>query len=288
MPQGTHTPESVLLIGGTGRMGSMFAPLFTADGLRVHLAGPSDDPTYGGLVSACDVVIVSVPIEHTTAVIGRISPHLGPGQLLSDFTSIKAEPVKAMLDTRACVIGCHPLFAPMPSAAGQNVVLCPERPGPFADWYSGFFTRHGMTVSVMAPEEHDEAMAFIQGLTHFINIAFARTLQTRGANLKQVLQVCSPVYQVFFSILCRILSGDAGLYSQIQLANPHNYPVLEDFLKNGEEMLAAVGGSDQEQMYRIFTQAAEFLGEYKHTARRDSDFLIERMTEFLRRERQDD
>ena len=272
-------PSRVGLIGGLGQMGSLFASLLREDGIAVQTAGPSEDSTYSGLVTGCDVVIVTVPIQHTSAVIARIGPHLRPEQLLSDFTSVKAAPVTAMLATPACVIGCHPLFGPMPNPAGQNVVLCPARPGPWLPWYREFFTRHGMTVSEMSPEAHDEAMAFIQGLTHFINIVFARTLQTRQAELKEILTVCSPVYRVLFSILCRILSGDAELYGQIQISNPSNPPVLREFLDNGEALFSAVSAQDTETVYRLFNEAAAYLGPFRHQAREDSDFLIQRMTQ---------
>jgi prephenate dehydrogenase len=280
-PTPGNPPRTVGLIGGTGRMGAMFQRLFEADGCAVRVAGPSEDPGYGGLVAEADVVIVTVPIAETLGVIRRIAPLLRPEQLLSDFTSIKAEPVAAMLEAPACVIGCHPLFAPMVSPVGQNVVLCPQRPGPWLAWYEAFFRRHGMKVVQMAPQEHDEAMAFIQGLTHFINIVFARTLQTRQAHLERILQVCSPVYQVLFAILCRILSGEAKLYGQIQGANPANPPVLEDFLANGRAFLDVVEQRDWPQVYRFFDEAAAYLGDYKQVAREESDFLIERMTEYL-------
>ena len=275
---GAVRPSRVGLIGGTGQMGSLFASLLRRDGLEVRVAGPMEDPTYGGLVTQCEVVIVTVPISQTEAVIGRIAPHLRPEQLLSDFTSVKAAPVAAMLATPAQVIGCHPLFGPMPNPAGQNVVLCPARPGPWMDWYRDFFTRHGMTVSEMSPQAHDEAMAFIQGLTHFINIVFARTLQTREAGLKDILTVCSPVYQILFSILCRILSGNAELYGQIQISNSSNPPVLREFLANGEELLNAVNEQDTETVYRLFNEASEYLGPFRQRAREDSDFLIQQMT----------
>lgn len=280
-PDAPTQPGTLTLIGGEGRMGRMFHRLLEGDGYTVRSVGPSADPGYGGAVRDADVVIVTVPIADTVAVIRRIAPFLRPGQLLSDFTSIKAEPMAAMLETPADVIGCHPLFAPMASPAGQNVVLCPERPGRWLPWYEGFLHRHGMQAVHMAPAEHDEAMAFIQGLTHFINIVFARTLQTRGANLEQILKVCSPVYQVLFAILCRVLSGDAHLYGQIQAANPNNPPVLEDFLDNGRAFLDVVRRQDWDEVYRLFDEAAAYLGDFKQVAREESDFLIERMAEYL-------
>lgn len=275
-------PETIGIIGGDGRMGRLFRRLFESDGHAVRVAGPGEDPTYGGLVSECDMVLVSVPIAATLPVIERIAPHLRPGQLLSDFTSIKEEPVGAMMRTGTRVIGCHPLFGPMPNPAGQNVVLCPARPGGYLEWYQGFFARHGMKVVELTPKAHDEAMAFIQGLTHFINIMFARTLQTREASLEDILKVCSPVYQVLFAILCRILDGEAELYGQIQISNRQNLPVLEAFLANGRDFLDRIERRDTGEVYAIFEGAADYLGDFKQVARENSDNLIERMMEHQR------
>ena len=280
-------PKTVGLIGGGGRMGTVFAKLFAASGCTVRSAGPGDDPTYGGLVTACDMVVVTVPIVETLGVIRRIAPRLRADQLLCDFTSIKREPVAAMLESPAWVIGLHPLFGPMPNVAGQNVVVCPERPGPCRAWVEGFLTQHRMNPVEMTPQGHDEAMAFIQGLTHFLNITFARTLQTRQVDLEALLRVCSPVYQVFFAVLSRILSGDARLYGQIQLLNRENVPVLRAFLDNGQALLNTVEARDWDGFYEVFQQAADYLGDFKTVARDESNFLIDQMRTYLERKGRD-
>ncbi len=280
-------PSSIGLIGGTGPMGQMFRRLFEAGGYRVLVAGRSTRLTYEQLVADSDVVIVTVPIKETVSMIERIGPHLRPEQLLSDFTSIKKEPVEAMLATAAQVIGCHPVFGPMPDPEGQNVVLCPSRPGPFLAWYRDFFQRNGMRVLEMTPQSHDESMAVVQGLTHFINIVFARTLQTRSFNLDDLLQVCSPVYRMFFAVLCRILSGDSNLYTQIQISNRENIPVVREFLDNGWDFLRRIQERDWEGVDMQFGEAAEFLGDFKQMAREESDFLIEQMKLFLEKREAD-
>ncbi len=127
-------------------------------------------------------------------------------------------------------------------------------------------------------------MAFVQGLTHFINIAFARTLQTQGADLGEILQVCSPVYRVLFAILCRILSGDPELYSQIQITNRENLPVVRDFLANGAALLEQAEAEDWEGACRLVEEAGAGLGDYRQAARRESDFLIEQMRRLLEEE----
>jgi prephenate dehydrogenase len=265
-------------------MGSLFQRLFEGAGYSVRSAGPSTDPGYDGLVVASDVVVVTVPITETVAVMRRIAPLMRPGQLLTDFTSIKREPVEAMLDSTAWVIGCHPLFGPMPDPTGQNVVLCPARPGPCLPWMEDLIRRLGMSPVIMTAQGHDEAMAFIQGLTHFLNITFARTLQTRHADIEALLRVCSPVYQVLFAMLSRILSGDPQLYGQIQILNRENIPVVREFLNNGAQLLELAEGRKWDDFYRLFSSAGEYLGPFRDVAREESDFLIDQMREYLNKQ----
>jgi prephenate dehydrogenase len=274
-------PSTIGLVGGTGIMGQMFKGLFEASGYRVLISGLETELSNERLVEASDVVIFAVPVRDTVSVIRSLAPLVRPGQLLSDFTSIKQEPVAAMLETDASVIGCHPIFGPLPTPEGQNLAMCPARPGPFLDWYRGFFESHGIRVVSITPEEHDESMAFIQGLTHFINITFANTLRTRGANLDRLLELCSPVYRVFFAMLSRILSGDPQLYGQIQITNRANIPVVKDFQDNGAALLRLVEREDWEGVYGLIAEAAQNLGDYKLTARAESDFLIEQMRVLL-------
>ncbi len=277
------SPSTIGLIGGEGRMGRMFRRLFEASGHQVTVSGPGTGLSNERLVELVEVVIVAVPVKGTVDVIRSIAPRMAPGQLLSDFTSIKHEPVEAMLASPASVIGCHPIFGPMANVKGQNVVLCPARPGPFLAWYRGFLEGHGMKVTELTPEAHDRSMAFIQGLTHFLNITFARTLQTQQADLEQLLQVCSPVYRILFSMLCRILSGDPALYGQIQITNRENLPVVRDFLANGEDFLRGVERQDWDGVNLLIEEAGNSLGDFKQTAREESDFLIDQMRRLLER-----
>lgn len=280
--KGFSPPRQIGMIGGTGLMGQMFAQLFSLRGFTVTISGPSPDPGYGGLVASSDMVVLCVPIAETIPVIERITPLLRGDQLLIDFTSIKAAPVEAMLATPACVIGCHPVFGPMATARGQNMVLCPVRPGVYLPWLRELFEAMGMTVVEMTPEAHDHAMAFVQGLTHFINILFAQTLNTQQANLQEILAVCSPIYRIFFAMMCRILSGDPALYGNIQIGNPENGAIIGDFLRNGSALEALLANQSLEGILKVFNESAGYLGDYKQIARQESDFLVRMMRDFGR------
>jgi prephenate dehydrogenase len=163
----------------------------------------------------------------------------------------------------------------VPDPAGQNVVLCPARPGPFLDWYRGLFESHGMHVELMDAEAHDRAMGLVQGLLHFVNVTFARSLQSSGASASDFLRVSSPVYRLFFATLGRILSGDPALYGAIQVQNPWTRKIVREFLRDGQELLGTIERDDEQTFQKLFDQAAAFLGDARGAARAESERLIE-------------
>lgn len=262
-------------------MGRMLRGMFESSGYRVLISDVDTECTTEQLVDQAEVVIFAVPVRQTAPLIRSLAPRFRREQLVSDLTSIKAEPVRAMLESQASVIGCHPVFGPLPTPEGQNLVMCPARPGPYLSWYREFFQSHGIHVLELTPEEHDDSMAFIQGLTHFINIIFAETLRSRGADLERLLQLCSPIYRVFFAMLSRILSGEPELYGQIQITNRANIPVIRDFQQNGAKLLALVEKEDWDGVYGFISRAADNLGDYKQKARSESDYLIDQMRKLL-------
>ena len=102
------------IIGGTGGMGRWFADLLKKEGLTVHVSGRKTTLSSDELAKICNVVVVSVPISTTAEMIKSVGPLVPEGSLLMDLTSLKKEPVELMLaNSRADIIGCHPLLGPV-------------------------------------------------------------------------------------------------------------------------------------------------------------------------------
>jgi len=76
-----------------------------------------------------DIVLLSVPIAKTSEVIRQVAPCMRQGSLLMDVTSLKSEPMRAMIKHApegVEVIGTHPMFGPtMPALKGQTMILTP-------------------------------------------------------------------------------------------------------------------------------------------------------------------
>ncbi|HNB03647.1 MAG TPA: prephenate dehydrogenase/arogenate dehydrogenase family protein, partial [Methanoregulaceae archaeon] len=100
------------IIGGTGKMGSLFAGVFSRAGHEVRVCGRGCLSLCLDLAVSSDLLMVSVPIRDTVHVIQDIAPFLSKEQILCDLTSLKTSPVAAMLASRASVVGLHPMFGP--------------------------------------------------------------------------------------------------------------------------------------------------------------------------------
>lgn len=274
-----NTIKTIGIIGGTGKLGSKFAELFKSEGYKVLISGRSTPLTNRELTKKSDVIFICVTIANTTDVIKEITPELTEDKLISDFTSIKAEPVREMMKTKACVIGTHPIFAPHVPFQNQNIAICPERPGNFLPWLKNICEKVGIKTFICTPEEHDKLMGQIQSLTHFLHIAFARTLLDSKADFKKLKKLESPIYRLSFNVFCRILSFDPSLYGQILTENSEGQKILKYALQNATELQKIIEEKDVKKFETFFKETADFLGDFKKEAKEESDFLCEKLNE---------
>jgi len=267
------------IIGGTGKMGRLFTPVFERAGYEVLVSGRSTTLTNTGLAEQCDLVIVSVPIHDTIRVIKEISPVLTKDQVLCDFTSLKTGPVAAMLRSDAQVIGLHPLFGPtVQSLRRQTIIVCPAR----AEEHIvlsllALFSREGAQCTLTTPEHHDRMMAVVQGLTHFVTLCMADSVRRLGIDIESTRAFTSPVYQLELSLVGRLLSQDPSLYADILQENPYVPEVLSVCTSSAENLAGIVATKDTGRFREFFLTNSEHLGAYCDEGMKTTDALIEYM-----------
>jgi len=267
------------IIGGTGRMGRLFVPVFERAGYEVLVSGRSTELTARDIAERCDIVIVSVPIHDTVRVIGEIAPLLRKDQLLCDFTSLKAQPVDAMLRSAADIIGLHPMFGPtVSSLKHQTIIACPARADQERlDALLAIFRAEGAECTVTTPEQHDRMMAVVQGLTHFVTLCMADSVRRLGIDIATTQAFTSPVYQIELSLVGRLLSQDAGLYADILQQNPAVPIVLDACQASANELAAIVRTKDPALFREFFEKNSRHLGPYCDEGQKTTDTLIECM-----------
>lgn len=267
------------IIGGTGRMGRLFTGVFERAGYEVMVSGRKTALTNAALAEQCDLVIVSVPIRDTIRVIGEIAPLLRNDQVLCDFTSLKMEPVEAMLRSPAQVIGLHPMFGPtVSSLSRQTIIVCPARADPAVlSTLLSVFRNEGAECTITTPEAHDRMMAVVQGLTHFVTLTMADSIRRLGIDIKSTQAFTSPVYQMELSVVGRLLSQDPDLYADILQENPYVPEVLDacqDAVRNLTDIITA---GDPDRFRDFFQENSRHFGDYCQQGQEVTDALIECM-----------
>jgi prephenate dehydrogenase len=267
------------IIGGTGKMGSLFAGVFHRAGYQVMISGRGTAVTAGEIAKAADIVIISVPVRSTSEVIGSISPLLSESQLICDLTSLKVFPVRDMLRSRAEVIGLHPMFGPsVKSLTRQTIIVTPARcREETLEALKAVFLREGAVITTTTPEVHDRMMAVVQGLTHFVTLSIAETMRKSGVKPKETIPFMSPVYQIETGLVGRLLSQDPELYADMLRMNPYVPAVIQACRNAVNDVSKAVASDTNDDFETLFKLNTTFFGDYCGYAAGLTDSLIDAM-----------
>jgi prephenate dehydrogenase len=223
-------------------------------------------------------VIVSVPIAATVEVIQRVGPHVRAGACLADITSLKKEPVAAMLAATKDdveVVGTHPMFGP----AGvdfdrQKVVLCKARGDAWLAKVRRLYELFGAECIDAEPAEHDAQMALIQVLVHEKTMVLGSVLERLKAGLGRSLQFASPVYKTELAMVGRMFSQHADLYADILTQNPEAAKYSHVFEQEAAHFARAVAMGDRETVVRRFKEVAEYMKDFASWAKKQSDGIL--------------
>ncbi|MBN2015115.1 MAG: prephenate dehydrogenase [Candidatus Altiarchaeota archaeon] len=266
--------EKITIVGGYGGMGKFFAGIFAEEGFDVTITGPNEAKGKAAAEELgvsyerdnkkatrnAEIVIISVPVNSTLEVIREVAPEVKEGSLLMDVTSIKEEPCKTMEEHSKKgveIIGTHPMFSHrVAGMEGQVFIITPIRGGRWLTWLKKFLKKHKSKVYESTPEEHDETMAVVQGLTHFTYISIGKTLQEIDFDLKKSRNFSSPIYELMLDMVGRIIGQNPELYAAIQMQNPRTTKVHERFLEVAERLSKAVKDKDEKNFQEMMLTAA--------------------------------
>jgi chorismate mutase / prephenate dehydrogenase len=180
----------VLVVGGTGGMGRLFARMFVNHGASVKIFGRTGPGTRkvareigvlpGNYSDAgrADIVIVSVPMQTTLSLSLKLGSIIKPDSLLADLSSIKTGIADQIAErTRGFeYVSLHPLFGPELAHIGrQRIAAIPYRAGPLWQKLQLVFNEEGARLLRTTPHEHDKMTAQVQALHHFALITLGMT-----------------------------------------------------------------------------------------------------------------
>ncbi len=209
------------------------------------------------IIKDADVVLISVPIDNFEEVVKQLPPYLNPKQIVIDITSIKAFPVETMHKhiRTGLVLGTHPMFGPgARDIANQNFVLTPTNEGETAlsQKVKAYLEARGARATLMTPDEHDEMMAVILGLSHFVAIVSADTLLSSN-RLKQMEAIGGSTYKLLLTLAKGVIAEDPELYASLQMNLPKITEIERLFQKNSETWANIVKNKDRQEFMKRMT-----------------------------------
>ncbi|MFC1874552.1 prephenate dehydrogenase [Chloroflexota bacterium] len=257
----------VAIIGGAGKMGRWFARFLLDEGKEVVLIGRSKAkleearcqlgiPVTTDIEVArdADVVLISVPVDHFEGVVERLGPFTHANQIILDITSVKTLPVEAMHShiKEGRVLGTHPVFGPgARDFTNHSFVLTPtnQAESALAEKVKSYLETRRARVHLMMPQEHDDMMAVILGLAHYIAIVSADSL-ANFERLKEMEAIGGITYKVLLTLVESVISEDAEFYASLQMSMPNLPQIQRGFQKSCQEWADLVEKKDRREFAR--------------------------------------
>ncbi len=235
----------VLAVVGVGLIGGSFALALRQAGVVGRIIGVGRSAktlrraqelglidqvaTLAEAASQADLIFLSTPVRAMHNILRDMRPHLRTGVIITDGGSTKHDVVQAaraaLEDDIACFIPGHPIAGAEktgPEAAyaqlyeGRNVILTPLPENSLDDrkllgqlWHSC-----GARVTVMEPQEHDQILASVSHVPHFLSSVFMWQVAS-SINSDQRLALAGTGFRDF----TRIAAGSAEVWRDIFLSN---------------------------------------------------------------------
>ncbi len=189
-------------------------------------------------VQGARAVVLCVPAPALEPLLALLGPLLSPRQVLLDITSVKMTPMLLMERFHhGPVVGAHPLFGPSPASGDLPVALTPgaraeEEHTALAET---LFRAIGCRTFRTGAEEHDRAVAFVQGLNFVASAAYFASL----AHREDILPFLTPSFRRRLEGARKLLTEDAPMFQGFTSANPmtrdalHTYRLFLDLAESG-------------------------------------------------------
>ncbi len=273
--------QRALVIGGLGRMGVWMSRYLDMVGYSVDVADQATGSTPFGqvedwqaAVNDYDLIVVAVPLRPSNDVLLRLA-ELKPECLVFDIGSLKSpmrEGLDAMRQSGCRICSVHPMFGPDEiGLSGRHILFVDVGNKEAIAEARALFAHTAADCVELSLEEHDEVMAWVLGLSHLVNIAFAGALAESGEAVPLLKQISSSTFNAQLNVATQVVSENPHLYYEIQKGNVNTAEVSEHFRKVLDELVTAVAENDE----KVFTR---YMGAAKQRLVLDENELEDKIT----------
>ncbi len=267
--------KKVTVIGAGGQMGQWFTKYFASKNFEVtgydsenNVSGKDiivSESLVGGILKA-DYVILCTPTRRTPEIIRLIAKEMKRGTYLIEISSEKSKVASSLskMPVKINPICIHPMFGPgIKTIKGQNIISVPIKDAKKELTVAKSLFEGANFVTIDAVE-HDKKIAVILGLTHLMNLVFAKII-SKDEKMMLTEKMSGTTFRVQKTLAEGIMTESPELIETI-IANPEIRKFAEELWKDIGRLLTAVQESKTEEVVNYIREVQERLAKHTDTA----------------------
>lgn len=266
--EGRGNGRRVLVIGGSGKMGSWFAGFFASQGFATSIAD-TRVATGAGCFSDWrdagvdyDVIVIATPL----AISGQILTELAaerPRGLVFDIGSLKTplrDGLEALVAAGCDVTSLHPMYGPDTELlSGRHLIFVDVGSPDATAKAKELFSATMVEQLDMGLDDHDRLIAYVLGLSHALNIAFFTALAESGEAAPKLARLSSTTFDSQLAVASAVAQENPHLYFEIQSLNRFGLGPLDALCDSVTRIRQLVADGDEAAFVRMMEQGREYL-----------------------------
>jgi chorismate mutase/prephenate dehydrogenase len=266
--EGRGDGQSVLIIGGAGKMGGWFVDFFASQGFATTVADPCVADAPGRFTNWTDagvdydVIVVAAPL----AVSGRILAQLAvlkPQGLIFDIGSLKTPLIDGLqeLHNAGCrVTSLHPMYGPDTRLlSGHHLIFCNVGSAQATQDAKELFSSTMVEQIDMGLDDHDRLIAYVLGLSHALNIAFFTALAESGEAAPKLARMSSTTFDSQLLVSAAVAQDNPHLYFEIQNLNKFGLGPLDALCEASSRIRDVVAGGDEDGFVELMEKGKQYM-----------------------------
>lgn len=266
--EGKGDGQSVLIIGGAGKMGGWFVEYFESQGFDVFIADPGveeDNHHYRDWHQAgidFDVIVVATPLAMSGKILLELA-QLKPKGLIFDIGSLKSplkEGLQQLADAGCRVTSLHPMFGPDTRLlSGRHLIFVNTGCAEATAQAKAMFTSTMVEKMDMELDDHDRLIAYVLGLSHALNIVFFTALAESGEAAPKLARLSSTTFDAQLLVAANVARENPHLYFEIQKLNQFGQQPLDALFEAAGRIRQLVSLGDEDGFVRLMENGKEYL-----------------------------
>ncbi|MBI80257.1 MAG: bifunctional chorismate mutase/prephenate dehydrogenase [Pseudomonadota bacterium] len=260
--------KRALIIGGAGKMGFWMADFLNSQNFLVEIADNSNTETIYPKIDWLndniehDVIVVATPIKSTVNVLTTLAKKKPKG-LIFDIGSLKTplkQGINDLIDSGCKATSIHPMFGPDTQLlSGRHIIFVDLGNDAATKEAKKIFSSTMVEKVSMSLDQHDQAISYILGLSHAINIIFFTALANSDEKIKNLIKISSTTFDSQLNVASSVAQESPDLYYEIQALNKYTSLSLDSLISSANNLKELINSKNKDGFIEMMEIGRNYL-----------------------------